>query len=121
MSAQSSSVAAARRARDQRKADLIAASAVLRPHAAGAVHDLAGLADRVALRVGQVRAWLADPLLQRTGIALAALLALRRFLRLRAAARRPHRTTRLFAVLTLAWRLGRLVAPWFAAGRARRP
>jgi hypothetical protein len=61
--------------RDRRKANLIAASALLRPHAAAAVHDLADFGDTVAWRVGQVRAWLALPLVRNTGLVLATLVA----------------------------------------------
>jgi hypothetical protein len=112
---------AAQRARDQRKADLVAATALLRPHAVGALRELTDAADDVAHRIGQVRSWLADPLIRRTGVTLAALVAVRRLLRRRPhAAARPLRTARWMTTLTLAWRLGRLAAPWVSAWLVRR-
>jgi hypothetical protein len=107
------------RARDQRKADLLVASALLRSHAAGAVHDLAGTADTVALRVRQVRAWLAVPYVRHAGAVLTLWVTVRRWHRGRMRAPRPHRVARLMASLGLIWRLGRWAAPWLAA--CRRP
>ncbi|MGD9834658.1 MAG: hypothetical protein AB7U92_18060 [Piscinibacter sp.] len=104
------------RARERRKADLIAASTLLRPHAAGAVRELAGFADGVTLRVIQLRTWLADPLVQRTGAALVTLVATRRWLRRRrASVQRPARTAGLMTWVTLTWRIGRWASPWITA------
>ncbi len=104
------------RARDRRKADLIAASTLLRPHAAGAARDLADFADAVVRRVVQLRNWLADPLVQRTGVALVTVVATRRWLRRRRVpARRPARIASLMTWVTLTWRIGRWASPWLSA------
>lgn len=106
-------------ARDRRKADLIAASALLRPHAAGAVHELADFADTLGHRIDQVRTWVTHPLVQRAGTVLGLLLAVRRLLRRRAPAPRPRRFAAAGSLATV-WRLARLASPWIVAWVSRR-
>lgn len=100
--------AALRRAgREQRKQDLLLASAVLRAQAAGDFHLLADQADGLGRRWSALRAWFEGPAL-RTGAAAASALMLVVVLR-------RLRWFRLARWAWVGWRFWRTASPWVGA------
>ena len=104
--------------REQRKQDLLLASALLRRQAAGDLDLLAAQADGVGRRWQALRAWWQGPA-WRTGVgaatALTLVLGLRRlrWIRLTRWAWVGWRTWRIAAPWLSPW-----IAPWMARGRA---
>lgn len=112
--------------RARRKADLRAASTLLRVHAAGAVDELCDLADALSHRVDQLRSLAASPTVRIAGLAFIAVWVARRSTRRDSAQPiRPRRgqslVPRLWPWATMAWRLGGpALMRWLAAGAAPR-
>lgn len=109
-------------ARARRKADLLAASSLLRWHAAGAVDELSDRADALARRVVQMRHLATSPTVRLVGVVLVAVWLARRWSRAdrsprSGASATPALAARLWPWIAMAWRLWRLAG----SGRARWP
>lgn len=118
-------------ARARRKADLVAASALLRRHAAAEIGTVAAHADAWGWRIARLRSALALPSVRLAGVALLALVSAQRWLRRRPSAAEPSRpraaptASRWLGWAPVAWRLWRAGAPllmrWLdGAGAGRR-
>lgn len=103
--------------RARRKADLVAASALLRRHAAADIGIVAGRADAWGWQIARLRRALAWPSVRLAGVALLALVSARRWLRRRPSAAEPPRpraaptASRWLDWAPVAWRLWRAGAP----------